>query len=365
MSAISFFEYLGLANIERIHSQTLAWIFSNDFKGFDGPTKNHLLQQLFNIESDEVFEKAETEKKHLDIVIETDKSIIAIENKIKSTQHSGQLERYEEAAGVIAPHKKVRLYYLTLINESGPATWTKITYARLLEILSAERLAANEKHSMFFEEYLIYLKKLVSAVNEFDTHVLDHEFVFTDGSKKKEEKVDSMNFIANNQLETILQKSYLTKIALQLNKLRPTEFTINETRGVALCDLTFKKNIRHNEVDFETFIQLQGSSLKFCFSANQGELERIHSELHDFKVSLFQVKVKLMEPILPLFRQLKGKNGYVRYNPPRSNAYVSISKTMKLPYYRMSIEDLCTLLIEELQNAAILTDELLKLLGTN
>ena len=42
----SFFEYLGIADIERVHSQFFAWIFSSDCQAIDSTYKNDLLKKL-------------------------------------------------------------------------------------------------------------------------------------------------------------------------------------------------------------------------------------------------------------------------------------------------------------------------------
>lgn len=91
----SFFEHLGIADMERIHSQMIAWIFDPACKAFDEEQKNKLLRDLFDLDSVSNI-KITTEDNNIDILVETDKHIIAVENKLKSSQHDDQLTKYQD-----------------------------------------------------------------------------------------------------------------------------------------------------------------------------------------------------------------------------------------------------------------------------
>ncbi len=78
----SFFEYLGLADVERIHSQFLAWVLSENCNALDQKERDLLLFNLFGVSGPVV--SIQTERNRIDILLETATDVIVIENKIKS-----------------------------------------------------------------------------------------------------------------------------------------------------------------------------------------------------------------------------------------------------------------------------------------
>ena len=93
MNQQSFFEFLSLSHQERIHSQIISWIFSLNFNGANEKQKLKLLHSIFKLKAKKI-KFSITEYENIDILIKTDSSIIIIENKFKSSQHSNQLEKY-------------------------------------------------------------------------------------------------------------------------------------------------------------------------------------------------------------------------------------------------------------------------------
>ena len=94
-----FFEFISAADSEKVHSQTIGWIFSEYCNVFNPDDKSAILNELcFNkeiIKHDfKTIEKVDVEVKDIDILIEGDDWRIVIENKIKSSQHSNQLLKY-------------------------------------------------------------------------------------------------------------------------------------------------------------------------------------------------------------------------------------------------------------------------------
>ncbi|MFM2249842.1 MAG: hypothetical protein RLZZ358_769 [Bacteroidota bacterium] len=94
-----FFEFIAAADSEKVHSQTIGWIFSKDCDVFESNEKSEILNALLiqKNKKNEDFkpEKVFVEFDDIDILIETKKWLIVIENKIKSSQHSNQLYKYE------------------------------------------------------------------------------------------------------------------------------------------------------------------------------------------------------------------------------------------------------------------------------
>ena len=93
-----FFEFIDAADAEKVHSQTIGWMFSENCKAFSYTNKYLILNELIG-KNAEVQVTPETkvyvEINDIDIMIEGEDWIIVIENKIKSSQHSNQLFKYE------------------------------------------------------------------------------------------------------------------------------------------------------------------------------------------------------------------------------------------------------------------------------
>ncbi|MFN5441289.1 MAG: PD-(D/E)XK nuclease family protein, partial [Flavobacteriia bacterium] len=94
----NFFEKLGLADKEKIHSQIISWLFSQELQLIDESTKSDLYSKLFKCELPEKY-AVYTEWKNMDVVFldltgDKPKEALVIENKLKSELHSNQLTKY-------------------------------------------------------------------------------------------------------------------------------------------------------------------------------------------------------------------------------------------------------------------------------
>lgn len=345
----SFFEYIGLADVERVHSQILSWILSKDCEAFDANEKTTLLNNIFGINENII--DIQTERDKIDILITTQNNIIIIENKLKSSQHSNQLIKYKEYCNNTFPNHKVHYFFLTLINEkTDDNDWNPITYSLILKKIKELTLNKNN-HGLILNEYLIFLDKLVSAVEDFNLNYLNYKMVFLDGKKKKQDKIckdyETNNyewFIASNQLETIFQKMFLNKLA---NELKISNYFITETRGDALINIDLKNNILYNSRLYTTFLQIQNDSIKFAFAISG--IDYMTSEKDWIK------------DIIPIMDNIRNKNeyNYTNLNQPRSKAYISISKKMNPKYWEFNLEDLCIFIKNEIENGKILTKMIL------
>lgn len=346
MQQKSFFEYLGIADIERIHSQTLAWIFSKDCEAISKTSKSDLLNILFNLEGERQILNVETERNHIDILIETNQEIIIIENKIKSSQHSNQLFRYEEYCNRMFKDIKPKYFYLTLIDEDSiNEKWKRISYDKIYDVLKNITLLDNN-HKIILIEYLKFLKKLSEVLIDFKANTSQYDMVFLDGQRKKTEKVnfnyknDFEKFIAKNQLETILQKSFLNSL-----KERITSVTsyVADTHGDGLIDFHIGSKILFKGKFYSTTIQLQRNTIKFAFSIYGDEYS--------------SSKKEWIEEVIPIMEKLKTTNlyNYNKCNKPTSKAYVSISKKLNQNYWQLQVDELVKLLNIEIENAKVLT----------
>ena len=351
----SFFEYLGIADVERVHSQFFAWIFSSDCNAFNSNQKDDLVQKMFALNSSSHVKETQTERSGIDILIRTDKEIVIIENKIKSSQHSNQLEKYKEYCEKHFPSEQKHYYFLTLTGEhSDHKDWKRISYSQVYRHLKSTELKPEENHTVIINEYLIFLDRLVTVVEDFKENANKYDKVFLDGDKKKEDKInakydnESEKFIAENQLETILQKSFLSSLVEQI---RTPKGLISETWGDALVDFILESDIEYEGRNYATMIQLQEDTIKFAFV--------IHGENYS------KSDKKWIEKVIPIMETLSSENNhnYKKLNNPTSKAYVSISKKLDPGehYWHKNIVDLANLVKKEIENGKELTEQLLKL----
>ena len=351
----SFFEYLAIADLERIHSQTIAWLFSPDCLALGTVDKNQTLKDLFSISTGKVV-SIQTEKNGIDILIETTTDIIIIENKIKSSQHSNQLNKYKNYCDKAFPGLTKHYYYLTLIGERADSkSWEHISYIQLYDRLKLISLIPGNSHTVIVIEYFMYLERLTAILHDFNNTPEKFDTVFLDGDKTKEEKLHieyknaNERFIGENQLETILQRSFLKRLS---EKVSISKGIVSETRGDALVDFPVQSGILYKRKKYTTFLQLQENTLKFAFSLDLSKHNKSES------------KKELIKGVIPKMRKLSQNNkfGYIRLNEPKSNAYISISKRISGHYWHRTIDELVHLITDEIRNAKILTKELIILL---
>lgn len=270
-----FFEFIAAADAEKVHSQTIGWIFSNDCDVFNPNEKRAILRELTDNKVDSTPQKVEVEVNDIDILITcTDNNLVVIENKLKSSQHSNQLFKYEyltagdekfawqsyfqwkfqEECNKIRsqvniddkrfletiderqksndfkwnPDKqgKIPYYiYLTLIEEEplgSKGRWNKLSYSRLHEVLSnslAYKKHQNSPNYWILKSYVSTIQNLSEAANKFLQKPQDFAFVFTVGKQaiediKTEELQDGspQSYIKLLRLETLLQKLFYSKL---------------------------------------------------------------------------------------------------------------------------------------------------------
>ncbi len=285
----NFFDAIGVADMEKVHSAVIGWMLSDKCEAFGGEDegrkiRSELLQKIFGIkENFEHFDSIDSvlEWKSLDVLIVTTNNSVQkcwlIENKIKSSQHSDQLNRYELIINcpVLLSSKQYKEWdpnsvydkrlpknvyvdcnkdycFLTLIPEEPQDNkWKNTTYTVLKEgldhALQNSTLPRNEKHFTILTEYCECVRNLCDSLSDFLAHYCQDEFraysnVFTDGSLQKEKKSREMvpsgkyaSFIRDNGLETIFQKCFLRKIITNADLSHKVN-TLHETRGNAFID---------------------------------------------------------------------------------------------------------------------------------
>ena len=285
-----FFNRIGVADMERVHSAVIGWMLSNDCKALTPQQKSELLCGLFDVKPIRQFGtfRVEVEHHNIDLVIITDENTSnatcwVIENKIKSSQHSNQLDKYVD----IVQGKQVKIgrithkitdyvnmaqhfCFLTLIGEdpqcSRRVVWEKKTYDDLGGLLNNYSLSHNSStDAVILNEYLECIKNLTDAINDFLSNHQNYPNVFIDGVRQKNPKIKTngqangtyADFIAENGLETIFQKCFLSHIMKKTNYFK-TGFSILETHGTALAENKKWKTVNKTELG----IQFQDGTFK-------------------------------------------------------------------------------------------------------
>lgn len=269
----SFFDKIGVADMEKVHSAVIGWMFSDDCCALNKQQKSELLCSLFNVRSVQAFNSFEVKVEHqdIDILIITDNDTCwVIENKVKSSQHSNQLDRYYniikgEPVKIgrkiqsIQDYKQLKSHYcfLTLVGENPKCTnnvWVNTTYKDFSTALKSV-LSNDNRNSdyIILNEYLCCITNLAKALDDFINNHQQYPYVFVDRPNKKKR---TGNYIADNGLETIFQKCFLSHIIGKTKNY--SGFDISETHGVALAE---KKDVRSVK-GYKLGIQFQNGSFK-------------------------------------------------------------------------------------------------------
>lgn len=181
LKTTNFFNILKISENEIRHSNFLAWLLT--------PNESHNLNSLFlkwflkEIFTSDIITWANEfsidsidlsrivihrEWKHIDIVIEHDDFVIAIENKVKSNEHSNQLNRYFEKINEAFPDKQKGFVFLTLDginpeNEDDKKDYVPIGYKTIKSsieiVLDVYGDSLSTKVKYYIEDYLLILKR--------------------------------------------------------------------------------------------------------------------------------------------------------------------------------------------------------------
>lgn len=327
-----------------------------------------LLNELFKTHSDQTYRNITTvtESKNIDIFIKTEDNrgysdCWIIENKIKSSQHSDQLERYEEYCKKKYKGSELHYLFLTLIDEKplgDSHVWISATYGNLVNLLGKYMDDMKDcPDATILKEYYFSINKLSAIAEEFIKKPQNFPDVFTDGNLSKEEKQQNKDYekggpqyISDYGLETILQKMYCNKIKNKIaEELKPNigDIIVSDTRGDAV--ITFKFNKKRNDgMEFDTSFQL--GTFKFAITKDYDNPNQDNIK----EVSLWKKEFEKL-------RKKYSESGYKRINLPKKNkkARISISKIYK-DWYKFSEEKI----LETIQIEINLTHEMMNYVCT-
>lgn len=353
---LNFFNTLSLVDVERVHSQVISWMFHPENEALSLEEKSIVLTQLFHLPNKSYSHiQAFTEENHIDIIIlaenNAEKDLYLIENKLKSSQHSNQLSRYkafieQDPLNRFQGMTVARFGYLTLLNEEANSDgWINLNYANLSNILNKIFLNKNihNPDQVILKEYVVALDYLVATIQDFLQHPEKYRNVFEEGSLTKWEKriknrqaplSERQKYIANNQLETPLQKLYLTQVSKEVNFSANLE--IGETNGVAFIQYHFPTQVQFDKTLMQYGVQFQGNSIKINLSAV------------DYQHSNSSV---ISEEIVSSFQEYLVKAKYKKLNKPRSKGYISISKTLPRKLWEYSLQEIVQIYRNEIDTA--------------
>ena len=350
----TFFDSISFSAVERIHSAVLAWIFSLGNKFIGDKEKSDLIKKLLNIEEKIEFSnfRAYAEVNTIDLLIECDTALFAIENKLKSSEHSDQTNKMPEKLIEIASGRNCFYGFLTLIKEQAKnENVSPINYEFLYKSLTDLGIVKSENDKNknvtrdIILEYLSTLKNLNRALNEFINNHKTFPKVFIDGGLTKIKKykkysgsnIDTNNleiieYIQQNQLETIFQKAFWLNIGLKLALMSGETFKTDESHGTGLIQV-YLKECKYLAHTYQISIQWQGKTLKINLADK------------DYKNSN---SMQITETIIGRFQEsFANKDGFGNINPPKKSggkAYISVTRSMGKEIYEYDQKEL----IEEL-----------------
>ena len=118
------------------------------------------------------------EKDHIDILVidDTNKLVVAIENKVKSTEHSNQLLRYRDIIEKNFPkddYGHIFVYLTVNEEEASDEAWVSFSYFNLLEVIEKVKLNLKEKTQEFIEDYLEIVRREIMPNEKLEKLCVD------------------------------------------------------------------------------------------------------------------------------------------------------------------------------------------------
>lgn len=265
-------ELMSLADRERVHTALLGWVL-----GADSPltvaTRYRVAAALAgqpasgNAQRTEA--RTEVEEK-IDLVLElgldTGRQFLAVEAKLRSAEHSGQLARYDAAiaAAGLDPCWKVFLTLDGMRPRSSPA-WRPVSYEELWNVLRSE-YAASGVRDVYLDDHLLLVERLVSVIaNLTDEEVA--QVVFGKRAVDPAMHPGLVRWVQRLKLGKTLQQCWMNRLLARALELmgRPLQepwwAELDETHGEAL--LNVQNTERHR--GYAVGVQVQYGTFKmFC-----------------------------------------------------------------------------------------------------
>lgn len=227
MGKPNVFNALGIAHYEIRHSNFLAWLLD--------PHQNHNLRNIFlsrflrDLISDSRSSEISLidipdllvenlvvyrEWNSIDILLEFDTTVIALENKLLSKEHGNQLKRYKKTIEQHYSHKKKLFCYLTPFGDkASDSNYIEIGYdaiaTHLEDILSLYQESLNVQVKIYIQDYIDNLRMKVmenGKANElakkiYKNHKEILDFIF-------EHKPDNASHFAERMIQLLKSKGF-------------------------------------------------------------------------------------------------------------------------------------------------------------
>lgn len=263
---------------ETVHSAMLAWLLRTSDLPLGARSK--ILESLSGeLPWAPTRITTETEWKKLDVLIrvggdEVAPSLVALENKLKASEHDAQLEPYDrdlENSGdpVIA---KV---FLTLVGDkpTSGSGWRAASYADLAGGLEK---AARISENRYLTDYRELVQRLVAADRLASNCPPYAAYVFHDPLSSADIVPGFKDYVQQCRLYATLQRSWFGEIVRCLDSAAQGWMVkIAETHGAALID--FARVARRGSVKVKYGLQLQNWQLK-AFAVRNSDGDRITVE---------------------------------------------------------------------------------------
>ena len=296
---INFFNAIGVADMEKVHSAMIAWILddkndqmlhstssgNSQFTTFYLPIRSEFLCELFQVKPIKQFKSIQTqiEWNDIDIMVETEdrngtKEIWVIENKLKSLEHQSkdnngsfvwQTNKYENIIAQEFPHQIVHYLLLSLGGDkakSPSGVWQSSTYSSLFAIIK-KHLGNNPNSYSLIDEYARAIEMTTSELGKFlGSRSFGKEYPHVFAKQKKSVKMmlqrngqitNQERYIIENGLETIFQKQLLAKMIACFLPSIMNGVEYDERNGTAM----FVYHVA-NISDFKLIIEFQGGTYK-------------------------------------------------------------------------------------------------------
>ena len=173
------FQTLNIVSNEIRHSNVIAWLLNpNETHGLKDLFVKRFIREIYSRNYDFLknakldglylwdFSKVEVyrERDNIDILLvdRTNKLIIAIENKIKSKEHTDQLARYKNLLKTKYKKEDYQFFFIYLTvnqEESSDEEWIDESYQTILELVDGVLNQLNDKPKSFLEDYIEILRR--------------------------------------------------------------------------------------------------------------------------------------------------------------------------------------------------------------
>jgi hypothetical protein len=350
----TFFDYIVSADSEKIHSQTIGWIFSENCRALSQENKAGVLQKITKSKRQFNIENVFVEINDIDILIVCNDALVVIENKIKASESKSQLPKYVESIenGALSHLKENRepfYIFLTLFEEkASDKRYIDFDYNSLFSEIDSvlDKKQVLNRDYFILTDYLTTINQLTTSINWVESNSAIRKWVFENTKFKKENQTnntdqssDEIKYLISNGLVRQMQKYYFKKVK-DLLSLSSHDFRINfgssSNNGEGLIQIDFlKHDYKYQQIDFQIGYQIQGSVVKINTSSKDYENSK-SNELHPY--------------IKNHFEKLKKSVEFNRINPPQTKAYYSVSKPLPKNIYDYSPQELAVYIQNEITN---------------